>query len=141
MGIVHLAVAEYRCTFEIWDGDIDEAEVRAHLLRLAGDPDWPPGVLNLVDLTTVGRITIPDPELVALLREGTVLEHELNTALVVPAAFAEPDDPQYDGSARATGVTTFRDLRSASEYLAIPPDIALDIIHRLRHASPDERVG
>jgi len=79
MAIAHRAVRSHSCTFEVWDGNIDEEEVRAHLLRLAEDPDWPPGTLNLVDLSTVGDISIPDPELVALLREGTLLETELKT--------------------------------------------------------------
>ncbi|HET9730147.1 MAG TPA: hypothetical protein VFR41_12030 [Acidimicrobiia bacterium] len=134
MGIVHLAVALHRCTFEIWDGDVDEAEVTAHLLRLAEDADWPPGRLNLVDLTTVGRITVPDPELVALLREGTILEHELKTALVVPAEFLDGNAPEYDESARATGVTTFADIRSASEHLGISVQAALTVMEQLRNS-------
>jgi hypothetical protein len=134
MGIVHIAIASHSCTFEVWDGDIDEAEVMAHLLRLAEDTDWPPGLLNLVDLTTVGSISVPDPELVALLREGTVLERGLKTALVVPPGFLDGNAPQYDESARATGVTAFADTLSASRYLGIPPEASLSIIERLRQS-------
>jgi len=132
MGIVHIAIASHNCTFEVWDGDIDEAEVTAHLLRLAEDTDWPPGLLNLVDLTTVGSISVPDQELVALLREGTVLEREVKTALVVPPAFLDGNTPRYDESARATGVTAFADSESASTHLGIPPEASLSIIERLR---------
>jgi hypothetical protein len=134
VGISHVAVAEYRCTFEIWHGDIDEAEVHAHLLRLAQDRDWPPGVLNLVDLTTVGRIAVPDPELVEILREGTVLEHELRTALVVPIEFLDPSRPQYDEAARATGVTTFTDLLSATDHLGLPFEESQRILDELRRS-------
>jgi hypothetical protein len=133
MPIAHHAVRLHSCTFEVWDGDIDEQEVRAHILRLAEDPDWPPGALNLVDLSTVGNISIPDPELVALLREGTVLETELNTALVVPALF-NAEAPRYAEAAHATGVTTFGDVRSALAHLGIPPEAALGFMDQLRQS-------
>src|SRR4051794_27749540 len=106
MAIVHKAVGSQSCTFEVWDGDIDEAEVRAHILRIADDPDWPPGSLNLVDLSTAGEISIPDPALVALLREGTILETEPNTALVLPKRLAETAN-EYPEATDTTGVTTF----------------------------------
>jgi hypothetical protein len=134
MGIAHKAVGLHSCTFEVWDGDIDEEEVRAHLLRLAEDPDWPPGALNLADLTTMGDVSIPDPELVALLQEGTILETELRTALVVRPEFMEANARQYEDVARATGVTAFTDLRSASEHLGIPPQISLSLMEALRHS-------
>jgi hypothetical protein len=133
MAIAHKVVRSHSCTFEVWDGDIDEEEVRAHILRLAADRDWPPGALNLVDLSTVGNISIPDPELVALLREGTILETELKTALVVPE-LVDADAPQYQEAAHATGVTAFTDLRSASAHLGIPLEISLGLMERLRQS-------
>ena len=132
MGIVHIAVASHSCTFEIWDGDIDDAEVHAHLFRLAEDAAWPPGSLNLVDLSTVGAISIPDPELIALLREGTILENELKTALVVRSEFLDASAPQYDEAARATGATAFAEIRSASDHLGIPLQVSLNFMERLR---------
>jgi hypothetical protein len=134
MGIVHIAVASHSCTFEVWDGDIDEAQVHAHLFRLADDPNWPPGTLNLVDLLTVGNISVPDPELVALLREGTVLEKELKTALVVRPEFIEARAPRYNEAARLGGVTAFTDIPSASEHLGIPLQQSLSILQRLRQS-------
>jgi hypothetical protein len=134
MGIVHIAIASHRCTFEVWDGDIDEDEVEAHLFRLAEDTAWPPGVLNLVDLSTVGNISIPDPELVALLREGTILENELKTALVVRREFVDANAPQYTEAARATGVTAFTDIPSASGHLGIPNQASLNVLERLRQS-------
>jgi hypothetical protein len=134
MGIAHNAVGSHSCTFEVWDGDIDEEEVRAHLVRLAEDPDWPPGALNLADLTTMGNVSIPDPELVAILQEGTILETELKTALVVRPELIEANARQYQEVARATGVTAFTDLRSASEHLGIPPEISLSLMDALRRS-------
>lgn len=134
MGIAHKAIANYECTFEVWDGDIDEAEVRAHLVRIAEDPEWPPGALVLADLSTMGDVTVPDPELVAILREGTVLETELRTALVVPPALMATDAPNFDEAARATGVATFTDARSASHHLGIPPEITRLVLGRLRQS-------
>ena len=138
MGISHISVHGHRCTFEVWDGDIDEGEVRAHLFRLAEDGDWPPGVFNLVDLTTVGTISIPDPELVAVLREGTVLENELRTALVVRPEFVGPNGPRYDEAADATGVTVFTDLGSACEHLGVPLDAAVSIMESLRRSTVNQ---
>ena len=133
MVIAHNAVPMQRCTFEVWDGDIGEAEVGAHLLRLAVDPDWPPGPLNLVDLTTIGTISIPDPDLVALLREGTILETELKTALIVgPELMREHASPAYDQVASATGVTVFTDSRAAAVHLGIDVDLALRLLVELR---------
>ena len=133
MVIAHNAVPRQRCTFEVWDGDIDEAEVQAHLLRLAGDPDWPPGPLNLVDLTTIGTISIPDPDLVALLRQGTVLETELKTALIVlPELMREDAPPAYEQAASATGVTVFTDPRTAAVHLGVDVELALRLLVELR---------
>lgn len=134
MGIVHIAVASHSCTFEVWDGDIDEVEVQAHLFRLAEDVSWPPGSLNLVDLSTVGSISVPDPELVALLREGTVLANELKTALVVRPEFATVNAPRYTDVARATGVTAFTDIPSASRHLGIPTQASLSTMDGLRQS-------
>ena len=134
MGIVHEAVGSHRCTFEVWDGDIDEREVVGHLSRLAEDREWPPGPLNLVDLTTVRNITIPDPELVALLREGTVLETELKTALVVRADVINAGAHTYNEAADATGVTAFTDLRAASAHLGVPLQTSLRHLQRLRQS-------
>ena len=41
---------------------------------------------------------------------------------------------QYDGAARATGVTAFSDAASASEHLGIPAAIALRCIDQLRQS-------
>jgi hypothetical protein len=133
MGIAHHAVGVHRCTFEVWDGDIDEEEVRSHLVRLAEDPDWPPGPLNLVDLSTMGEVTVPDPDLVALLREGTILETELKTALIVRADLYDAAS-QYEESAQATGVRAFRDVQSASEHIEIPFETSVSQIERLRQS-------
>ena len=134
MRIAHKAVGSHGCTFEVWDGDIDEDEVRAHLVRLAEDPDWPPGALNLADLTTMGNVSIPDPELVALLPEGTILETEIKTALVVRPEFIAANARQYEDVARATRVTAFTDLRSASEHLGIPPQASQSLMDALRQS-------
>jgi hypothetical protein len=134
MAIVHKGVAPHRCTFEIWDGDIDEAEIQAHLSRLAQDPQWPPGILNLVDLSTVRNISVPDPELVALLREGTVLENELRTALIVRPEWIAGDAPQYDEAAHATGVTAFSDVAAASAHLGVPLPVSLGMLEALRQS-------
>jgi hypothetical protein len=134
MGIVHKAAGPHSCTFEIWDGDIDEAEIQGHLSRLAQDPEWPPGILNLVDLSTVKDISVPDPELVSLLREGTVLENELRTALIVRPERTTRNAPQYDESARATGVTAFTDVGAASAHLGIPLPVSLHMLELLRQA-------
>ena len=62
MSIRYRADRALGCTIAIWDGDITADDARQHLVRLAGDPDWPPGALHLADLTTIGNIIVPDAE-------------------------------------------------------------------------------
>ena len=147
MGIAHKADRAHRCTFEVWDGDIDEREVRAHLFRLAEDPDWPPGPLNLADLSTMGEVAIPDPELVALLHEGTVLETGLKTALVVRPERLAMNARQFDGTARRDrrdrvhgrwhGVGAPRDTRGDHPAVHRPAQtIALNCLERTTGIEP-----
>ena len=119
MGIAHKADGRITVRSRFGMATSTSREVRAHLFRLAEDPNWPPGPLNLADLSTMGEVAIPDPELVALLHEGTVLETGLKTALVVRPELLAMNARQYDGAARATGVTAFRTRPrrpSTSEY-------------------------
>ena len=70
----------------------------------------------------------------ALLREGTVLEQTLKTALVVRPEFLDADPPRYDEAARATGVTAFGDLGAASDHLGIPVEASAGFVERLRQS-------
>ena len=84
MAIAYRADRELGCTISVWDGVVTGADVRQHLVRLAGDRDWPPrGNLHLSDLTTVTKATVPDPELLELLYEGTNVATDLKVAVVV----------------------------------------------------------
>ena len=61
------------CTIAVWDGNLTSEDMQQQMLRLASDPEWPPGPRQLVDGTTLGTVILPDPELLELLYEGTKL--------------------------------------------------------------------
>ena len=114
MGIGHRINPDLGLTVEVWDGDITAEECRHHLTELAEDTRWPPGPLEIIDLTTLRDLTIPDPELVNVLVEGTNLLDEIKLVLVV-----QPDDlyPKRDArwdAVRTVPTMSFTDLDRAS---------------------------
>jgi hypothetical protein len=119
MGIAYRADRSLGCTTSVWDGDVSTEDVQQHLIRLAGDPEWPPGQLHLTDLTTIGDVSIPDPELLALLYEGTNLSEELKVAVVVRADFVDSADLRFASAAQEMSATTFTDLALACTYLGL----------------------
>jgi hypothetical protein len=119
MGIGYRINPDLGLTIEVWDGDISFEECRNHLIELAEDTRWPPGPLEIIDLTTLRDLTIPDPELVNILVEGTNLLNEIKLVLVV-----QPDDLYPKRAARQDAVRTvpmmsFTDLDRASAFLEV----------------------
>jgi hypothetical protein len=132
MGIAYRADRSLGCTVSVWDGNISANDIQQHLIHLAGNGEWPPGQLHLTDLTTVGDVTVPDPELVELLYEGTDLAEELKvTVLVRPDSVHEPD-LRFASAAHEIRATTFTDIRDACAYLGISTVDAQAIIQDLR---------
>ena len=55
MGIAHRSVAELRCTFVVWDGDVMPDEWAANFERVVKDPAFASCPKTLADLSTVGE--------------------------------------------------------------------------------------
>jgi hypothetical protein len=117
MGIAYRADPALGCTTSVWDGSISAEDVRQHVVLLAGDGEWPPGQLHLTDLTTITDATIPDPELLALLYEGTNLSEELRVAVVVRSDFLPSPVLRFASATREMIATTFTDLAKACAHL------------------------
>ena len=132
MSILYRADRALGCTIAIWDGDITGEDARKHLVRLASDPNWPPGSLHLADLTTTSTVAIPDPELVELLFEGSNLAKELSIAVVVRSEFLGDSDARYDTSMGAMNAATFTDLDAACAYLNLDSRDVAAVIEELR---------
>jgi hypothetical protein len=142
MPVNHRAVRAIGCTIAVWDGDLTTEDMQQQLIRLASDPDWPPGPLHLVDGTTLGSAMIPDPELLELLYEGTNLVQQMRIAIVVRPDFLDDETRTRFQTARdAFDAATFTGLDSACSYLGVKPSTVLATIAELRselnHAAPD----
>src|SRR5262245_34257175 len=108
------------CTIAVWDGDLTSEDMQQQLIRLANDPDWPPGPRHLLDLTTLGTVIIPDPELLELLYEGTDLVQQMRIAIVVRPDFLDDETrTRFDIARDAFDAATFTGLDSACAYLGV----------------------
>lgn len=120
------------CTIAVWDGDITGDDALQHVFRIAEDRDWPPGSLHLADLTTVGTVSIPDPELVELLFEGTTLAADIRIAVIVRPDFVSAADARYETSMGTMHATTFTELDAACVYLGLDSRDVAAVIEALR---------
>jgi len=134
MSILYRADSALGCTIAIWDGDITGEDARKHLVRLASDPNWPPGSLHLADLTTTSTVAIPDPELVELLFEGSNLAKELRIAVVVRPDSLGDTNARYDTSMGTMNAATFTDPDAACAYLNLDSRQVAAVIEHLRQA-------
>ncbi|HWS48234.1 MAG TPA: hypothetical protein VN636_20385 [Acidimicrobiia bacterium] len=132
MAIVYRTLPSLGCTVSVWDGDVSDKDVREHLIRLAGDPDWPPGNLNFTDLTSVRAARIPDPELVELLYEETNLAAELKVAVLMPGDDRLGPQLDYGTAPQSLATVTFTDFAAACAFLDVPEEPIRTTISRLR---------
>jgi hypothetical protein len=134
MSICHRADRALGCTIAVWDGDITGEDARKHLVQLASDADWPPGLFHLADLTTIGTVSIPDPELVDLLFEGTTLREDIRIAVVVHSDFVRNNGTRYDASMGTMQAASFGTLAAACAYLGLDCEDVATILDDLRRA-------
>jgi hypothetical protein len=134
MSIRYRADRALGCTIAVWDGDITGQDALEHVLRLAEDRDWPPGSLHLADLRTVATVSIPDPELVEVLFEGTTLAADIRIAVILRPDFVSTADARYDTAMGTMNAATFAELDAACEYLGLDPRDVAAVIEGLRHA-------
>jgi hypothetical protein len=132
MGIAHRAEPSVGCTFDVWDGVVSAEDVREHLVRLAGDRDWPAGRGHLTDLTSLATAPVPEPDVLDALYDGTGLGNDLKVAVIVPAAFPPDIDLRYTTLTEELVARSFIDLGLACAYLGVDEAKARGILDELR---------
>lgn len=119
MGIAYRIDRALGFTLVVWHGDVTSSDAVDHLVQLAADRQWPPGRLILTDLTTVGRVTLPDAELLDLLLEGTDLRERLEKVVVVPPAFLHRDGIEKAAASLRMDARPFGNLEAACRHLGV----------------------
>jgi hypothetical protein len=124
MGIAHAVVPDLGLTIVVWHGDVTEDDSVDHLVHLAEDPHWPPGLLHLTDMRTVGKVTLPDPELLELLFDGSHWRDEdLEKVVIVAPELLRGTTVEDAAGTFGMNATVVGDVASACAHLRIdaPP--------------------
>ena len=133
MAIAYRIYKTLGLTLVVWDGNVtgDEAEDQVRTLR--EDPDWPPGPLHLLDVTSVTEPPIvANTKLVEMLAE-LADAHQIRFALV--ATGASDEGARFQNAATAAGVSrviVFSDLAPACSWLEIDLSATTSILDTLR---------
>ena len=138
MPILHKADKGLGCTVAVWHGCVTTEEMHEQLIRLARDPDFPPGPRHFVDGTTVETLTIPDPELVELLYEGTeLLGGSVRLAVLLRPDFLAGATPEYPNAAGTMNQAIFTEFDAACAFLDVRPAAVATTIKSIRQLLPD----
>jgi hypothetical protein len=133
MGIAHTVVPDLGLTIVVWHGDVTEDDSVNHLVHLAEDPHWPPGLLHLTDMRTVGNVTLPDPELLELLFDGSHWRDEdLEKVVIVAAELLRSTTVEDAATAFGMNATVFGDVASACAHLRIDATPMVGALDELR---------
>ena len=133
MAIAHALLPDLGLTIVVWHGDVTPADSVEHLQQLAEERDWPPGLLHLTDMRTVRSVTLPDPELLELLFEGTHWRDEdLVKAVVVAAELLQNTTVQDAAAALGMTAAVFGDVASACAHLRIDAARVESVLEDLR---------
>jgi hypothetical protein len=132
MGIAYRIDHVLGFTLVVWHGDVTAQDAKEHLVQLAADSQWPPGRLLLTDISTVGRVTLPDPELLELLLEGTDLRERLEKVVVVPPAFLRGNGIEKAAASLGMKAKPFGDLDAACDHLGVDPASVRTVTDELR---------
>ena len=121
-------------TLVVWDGVVTGHEAEEQVRRLRADPDWPPGRLHLLDLTSVSSVpTVGETRLVEMLAEMAEMR-QIRFAVIAGDAFVEAT--RFQEAASAVGVThiiVFNELSTACAWLGIDFDATRTALHALRN--------
>jgi hypothetical protein len=134
MGIGYWLNKELGLTVEVWDGDVTADDCRRHLIELAEDPLWPPGLREIIDVTTLGDLSLPDPELVNMLVEAKNLLDDIKLVLVLTPDDLYPKREARWNAVRALPVMSFTDLDRASTFLDVDQATVRAIVADVREA-------
>ena len=133
MGIAHKLVPELGLTVVVWHGDVTVEDSVNHLVRLAEEPHWPPGLLHLTDMRTVTSVTLPDPELLGLLFEGSHWRDEdLEKVVIVAAELLRGTTVKDSAAAFGMNADVVGDVTSACAHLRLDPNPIARLVDELR---------
>jgi hypothetical protein len=129
------------CTVVVWHGTVTSREMDRQLRHLATDPDWPAGPRHLIDASTIGTVTVPDPELLELLYDGVDLARELRVAIVLAPGFLDVVGMQYRTTTHDFHAAIFVDRDQACTYLGLDSMAVETVINELRRGLETSRGG
>lgn len=133
MGIAHKLVPELGLTVVVWHGDVTADDSVNHLVRLAEEQHWPPGLLHLTDMRTVKTVTLPDPELLELLFDGSHWRDEdLVKVVIVPAEMLRGTTVEDAAAGLGMNADVFGDVANACARLGIDPIPIARMVDALR---------
>jgi len=133
MPIVYRADRTLSCTISIWHGHVTRRDQRRQAIQLSSDPTWPAGPRHLVDGTTITTLTMPEPDLLELLYQGTELVDEMRVAALVRPGFFNKPRGAYKTPSHEFHIAVFTDLDAASYYLGLDRMAVEAVIDELRH--------
>jgi hypothetical protein len=121
-------------TLVVWDGVVTGHDAEEQVRRLRADPEWPPGRLHLLDLTSVSTVpTVGETRLVEMLAEMAEMR-QIRFAVIAGDAFAEAT--RFQEAASGVGVThviVFNELATACAWLGIDFGETRTALHGLRN--------
>jgi hypothetical protein len=140
MGIAHRLLPNLGLTIVMWHGAVTAKDSLNHLMRLAEEPCWPPGLLHLTDMRTVTTVTLPDPELLELLFDGSHWRDEdLDKVVIVAAELLRKSTVEDAASALGMNAHVVGDIASACAHLRIDPIPITHTLEELRSEIDDPR--
>jgi len=107
-------------TVVVWDGVVTGYDAEEQVRRLRADPDWPPGPLHVLDVTSVSSVlTVADTKLIEMLAEMADTR-QIRFAVIANDAFDEA--ARFQEAASAVGVSrviVFNELSTACTWLGL----------------------
>jgi hypothetical protein len=116
----------------VWDGDVTANEVIGYFARLSSDPEWPPGNLDIADVTTLAHLVLPERDLHDLLLEGSDVDETMQRVMVVGETTDGERERETLVSQWGVNVTTCPDLESACARLGVDVNDVRAIVDELR---------
>jgi hypothetical protein len=139
MGIGYRCEAATGLRVSVWDGDVDEETWRAHIERIAADPEWDTGRLFFTDLTTMSPVSERGTaEIVAMGQLfGEHLADRIAGAKWAVIAHGTFDDAVMFGKHIESAVPrllVFNHLETGCAWLGVVADHVRAIVDELRRA-------
>jgi len=127
-------------TLVVWDGVVTGYDAEEQARRLRADPDWPPGSLHVLDVTSVSSVpTVADTKLVEMLAEMAETR-QIRFAVIASDAFAEAT--RFQEAASAVGVSrviVFNELSTACTWLGVDLTATRAALSALRNELRERR--